>query len=195
MKKDGRKLFSPEIAMSELKDADDEKVIRAFEDRIRGWYLDPLVSMLEKPNWDFISLAIECMLLDALSGYYFGLKEDSNRGTFQDFAEEIIPEVGKESIAGFFYDTFRNGILHETRVKKSGFISREIKNVIVEDDGALFVNPRELYRVLKNWFDLYAETLYGDEDLQKRFFDRFIFLYEDHIEFEGGALFERHIRG
>lgn len=191
MELDGKKMYSPKYPLAELRDADDEKVLEAFGDRIRNWYIGPIASMLKDPGNDFTSLAIECMLLDALSGYYFGLQKDSSPKTFKDFTREVVPGMKERSTAEMFYDAFRNGILHETRIKKSGFISRRVDDVVVEDNGALYVNPQELHEVLQNWFDSYHKMLSEKEGLRKRFFDRFIFLFRDHTELEGGVMFRR----
>ena len=77
--KQDKKLFSPKWTFEMLRDAEIDELIKAFIDRMEGWYFQPLEFLLRrstgeaKGDYDFISLAIECMLIDALAGYYYGI--------------------------------------------------------------------------------------------------------------------------
>jgi len=196
----GEKKFSPNCTFDDLKDAEIDKLIDAFIDRMKGWYFQPLKSLLgldtekTKGDYDFISLAIECMLIDALAGYFYGIERNTGKCSFIVF---LIENLGFKSYkeAEKFYEDFRCGIVHETRIKKSGFVSRKEKFPhywIVNDK--LYVNPVKLFTELKSFFIWYCDKLLEEDKeniIRKNFLRRFRYLFKDHEELKRGKLLER----
>jgi hypothetical protein len=66
-------------------------VVDAFRKKPHEWYLAP--ADLLRPNWDhaFALMAMNCLLIDELSQYYYG-KRASARSVFKKFACLKLPE-------------------------------------------------------------------------------------------------------
>jgi hypothetical protein len=125
-------------------------VVEAFTTKIEGWYLAPGHALC--PTWDhaFALMSIDCLLIDALSQYYYGALTSEQRvfkrftrRHFPDF-RKLLPEpilhpaprrprrknpaqprprkVPKElkRYADVLYVVFRCGILHEAHVMLCG---------------------------------------------------------------------------
>jgi hypothetical protein len=129
---------------------DFREVVKAFRMKLQEWYLVP--ADLLRPNWDhaFSLMAINCLLIDALSQYYYGQRA-SGRSTFKKFVRRKLPEFRAElpepirenpsrrkrrkapttklkpqktkylyTFADVLYVAFRCGILHEAHTALCG---------------------------------------------------------------------------
>jgi hypothetical protein len=97
-------------------------IVDAFEQRIHGWYIDPIEFLLEKGqsqrvrnivrcltgrdeagHYSFTVAAMSCLLIDTLSQYNFGILE-SNPDKFKDFVRENLSNYNmplRPPIAGY----------------------------------------------------------------------------------------------
>lgn len=124
--------------------------VGAFTAKIEGWYLVP--GRVLRPNWDhaFALMSIDCLLIDALSQYYYGALTSEQR-VFKRFARRKFPDFRTllpdpifhpaprrprrknpaaprppkkpkplKRYADVLYVAFRCGILHEAHVMLCG---------------------------------------------------------------------------
>lgn len=128
-------------------------VVEAFTTKIEGWYL--AAGRVLRPTWDnaFALMSIDCLLIDALSQYYYGALTSEQR-IFKRFARRHFPDFRKllpepilhpaprrsrrknppsprprkkpkelKRYADVLYVAFRCGILHEAHVMLCGGIA------------------------------------------------------------------------
>jgi hypothetical protein len=67
-----------------------------------------------------------------------------------------------ESVARLFVETFRNGLVHEARVKDGGEFSMEVPRVAQKRGGSLAVNPRLLADSVHARLTSYRERLHKE---------------------------------
>jgi hypothetical protein len=145
-----KRFFHSREEYSKIAWQDFRSVVDAFRKKLGEWYLAP--ADLLRPNWDhaFGLMAMNCLLIDALSQYYYG-KRASARSVFKKFAclklpefRATLPEPIRENpgrrkrrktsmprlkpvkprffktFADVLYVAFRCGILHEAHVALCG---------------------------------------------------------------------------
>lgn len=175
----GKYLFSPKDEFNELELSNFASVVDAFERRIQGWFLNPIRQLLENDSNLFVITATECMIVDALSGFFYGLERDTMKADFIGF---LSKEAGIQRIvAKEFYDRFRCGIIHQTSIKKRSSISKEVEDIYLQDDGILFFNPEGFYRKLGDYSKVYIGRLRSDKETQKNFKKRFKYLFNEEF--------------
>lgn len=137
--------------------------IKIVEDRFFKRYINPLSKLLNnedkaiKYNCGFIIMSIDCLLIETLNQFYFGLKETNEKyyrenkddkfryhsqafrdffnysKNFQIFKNHIkLPEI--------FYIEIRCGLLHQAQSKVNSLINIKKKNMIEPVDGKDFEN-------------------------------------------------------
>lgn len=170
-------LFSPRDEFKDVDLSDFLSVIDAFERRIDGWFFDSIEQLLGNDNSLFVATAIECMLVDALAGFWFGVKR--SRGN--DFVDFLVQRMNfRYQVAKAFYDRFRNGILHQINIKKKSCISKAVKDLHLDND-VLFFNPEGFYKRLKEYFGAYLVELRSAHSCVHKFKKRFRILFKDEF--------------
>lgn len=163
---------------------DFSKIINAFRFRVDEWYIQPMHILAQSShNYNFSIMALNCLLIDMLSQYYYG-KLKSHRETFKEFTRENFPEfkqnlpspihVGKDVLhdaADVLYTGYRCGILHEAHIALYGGIAGangkilEIYNSghVTYDDGtdcpSLIIEPYKLTLAIEQFFSEYIRHL------------------------------------
>lgn len=98
-------------------------------------------------------LLVSC--IDALARLRFG---GSVGHRFRQFARDELSSFASDGLAARFYDEFRNGLVHEARIKQGGQFSLELQGTVQELDGVLLVNPvylaREIHEALTRYVEL-----------------------------------------
>lgn len=169
----GKYFFSPTDEFKDLDLTDFHSVVDCFERRIDGWFFEPIELLLKNDKNLFVVTATECMLVDALAGFWSGVKESKGN----DFVDFLVQRMGfTQAVAAEFYDRFRNGILHQTNIKRKGCISKEIKDLHL-DNGVLFFNPEGFYERLKEYFVTYLGELRSGHSCMHKFKKRFYILF------------------
>jgi hypothetical protein len=131
-----QRYFTSEELYSQIDWTDFRKVVDAFRRRLEGWYVTP-AQIIRDHSWhySFALMALDCLLIDALSQYYYGVTT-SSRTTFKDFVKESLPALASlpapikcpgaadlKTYADVLYAGFRCGILHEAHVPLYGGMS------------------------------------------------------------------------
>ena len=114
-------------------------------------------------------------VIDFLGRFYFGQCQ-RRRDTKCRFISWLLKYTGSSfdfDLADKFYTDFRNGLVHECRIKNGGEFSLNISNLKEERNGGkhLAINPKILLEEIKNGFKKYLEDLKRDSILFKRLRD------------------------
>ncbi len=136
---DGDLQFAPGIPFHAL-DFRSGKLADQFEARIEGFYIDPALS-LAKNRFDFAAGLLAVCAADALGGIFTGASGTRSRmvGFFR-----TIPGLDRKNFAELFCDDFRNGLVHDARVKNGGKFSINYDDAAVPFGSSLEVNPYAL---------------------------------------------------
>lgn len=141
--------FRAEKKYSDIKWDDFKQVVAEFTGRIEDWYIKPAETLQKTSgHYSFAIMALNCLLIDALSQYYYGAQQspteaangcnkpcESSRSKFMDFVKERIPQLAGTfgpaiktpkgeltELEDVLYSGFRCGILHEAHVPLFGGI-------------------------------------------------------------------------
>ena len=139
-------------------------MIDAFKDRVRGFYLEPAGKLNDAKNGfaagvlcittiDFLA-RIETGLLNGVGERFEKwLKDNIKEFDIQD------PDRPSQTLAHRFYDEFRNGLVHEGRIKNAGQFSYEFDELVKVIDSVMIVNPEKLLEAIKKSFNRYMEVV------------------------------------
>lgn len=131
--------FAPGIKFSDL-DISGRKLPEQFDSRIRGFYLEP-VNAMERSGHAFASGLLLVSCIDALAR----LELSGGVGArFCTWVRDELQSFGNIEIAHRFYDEFRNGLVHEARIKNGGQFSLEQSKTVDTASGVLSINPQHL---------------------------------------------------
>jgi len=170
--------FAPGILLKKLDLSNKDSLIAAFEKRITGFYLDP-IKLLNDKKHAFAAGVIEFAMIDALARYY------TLRNAVEDRIVEILHNNFNISrhVAKRVYKKFRNGLLHENRIKECGQFCYELSDWYSGEGGCLIVNPEKLCHELEKYSKDYIGKLKNDEKLYKTFHSRIKDDLEEEIKY------------
>ena len=169
--REGKLLYTPSCTFEDLKKAidngDKEKIIRMFKERVEELYLKPAKLLIEKAedtgeskadrnkNMGFVfSAGLICVsVIDFLGRYYMGCPKKDVRCRFICWLLSYMRPPFNKYLANKFYKDFRNGLVHECRIKNGGEFSLNEEVVIKKSDGFLIVNPKKLLDEIQRAFD------------------------------------------
>lgn len=162
--------FSPTLKYRDVDLDDPGMLIQAFRDRINGFYLGP-IKKLNDDNDAFAAGLLCITTMDLLSR----LKSNSEevRKRYVHWLATEIPEFAqrlpgkKQIVADLFYKQFRNGLVHEGRIKDGGQFSYIFGGMITVENQFMIVNPRQLADNIETVFNRYmTEVLTSSEESQ-----------------------------
>ena len=165
--------YTSEHTFAKLKDAlrgDKEMVIQMFEQRVKELYLEParLLIKCAKRRRNYIgslfSAGLICVsTIDFLGRYYTGCPERDVKCRFICWLLSYMQPPFYGYLANKFYEDFRNGLVHECRIKNGGEFSLSIDNLFVlkevDNRKYLVVNPEVLLEKIEEGFNKYLEDL------------------------------------
>ncbi len=165
--------FSPKYKFLDLNFDDNGNLIKAFKDRMNGFYIEPTLQ-LNKEKRGFATGVLCVATIDYLSKFFY--KKDSKRfikllkEKFKGF-ENPDPNRYERTLANRFYDEFRNGLIHEGRIKNAGQFSYDFDKIIKIDKEAdiMIVNPNKLLGRIITISDNYIIQLEEDSSLYLEF--------------------------
>jgi hypothetical protein len=156
--------FAPKLRFAEL-DWTGARLPTQFYQRISGFYLEPAVA-LARANHAFAAGVLVVCAIDALALLITG--SSSVRGRIIAFCR-TIPDLASDQNANMFCEHFRNGLVHESRVKKGSEFSVDIRRVAVSDHARLVVNPLFLAQSVSGRLKEYVEALHRDPAAKNAF--------------------------
>jgi len=167
--------FAPNILFADV-DFGGAELPEQFRARIRGFYLDPAHACAQGGH-AFAAGALVLLCVDALARLE---TSDSVVGRrFKSFVRDNLPSFASPERADSIYDDFRNGLIHEGRIKSGAQFSLDIGETITNIEGIVLVNPMLLAGEVSVALDRFIEVLRADAGARRRFSDA---LSRDHVD-------------
>jgi len=170
--------FAPGITFSNV-DTRGDTFPQQVTKRIRGFYLVPARALAEAGH-AFASGVMLVAAIDALARLQTG--RDDVGGRFRDWCAAHLPSC-TDAISERFYKGFRNGLVHEARIKDGGEFSLEARETFQEIGDILSCNPTCLLAEVEAALDAYLHTLEVDsaelEALRGRICDDFAYEFSN----------------
>lgn len=149
--------FAPGIRFDQV-DLGAHSLPEQFRQRIDGLYIVPAEECAGRGH-AFAAGVLLVSCIDALARLRFG---NGVRERFERFAREQLKSFSAGDLAKRFYLDFRNGLVHEARLKEGGQFSLEIASTVEELRGLVLVNPRLLAAEVRSALEGYVALLHGD---------------------------------
>ena len=182
--REGELYYSPSCKFEDLKRLIDNKeergLLKCFEERVEELYLKPAYVLIEEANNKksdnssmglVFSAGLICVsAIDFLGRFYFGCPKDEVECRFVGWLLKYMSPPFNALLAKKIYKDFRNGLVHECRIKNGGEFSLNEGETIreeVDDNGVryLVVNPEKLLKKLDDGFKNYLDDLQQDENM------------------------------
>jgi hypothetical protein len=160
--------FAPNIRFQQL-DLTGAKLPDQFEARIRGFYLDPAISLAKKGH-AFPSGVLLVVTIDAIARICSTKKGVRER--IIDWCERNLPSLSTQDVRRCFYEDFRNGLVHEARVKNGSEFNLDEKHAASLRGSRLVVNPRVLADEIASSLAKFIATVKSDDTENQRFLRR-----------------------
>ena len=168
--------FAPGITFSDV-DTSGEHLPDQFEKRMREYYLKPAIECA-KLGYAFASGVILVSCIDALAYFYTGRTDVGIR--FRNWCLEFLPSFKNEKNADYFYQDFRNGLVHNARIKKGGEFTLEIDCTMKSQGSITSINPLYLASEIEEALSKYINYLQSNPKAK----DKFIKLILKDFEYE-----------
>lgn len=159
------------LDLSDPINSDWGKAISVLRSRITERYIDPADILIdhEEPKkyserrFGFTILAIDCLLIETLQAFKEGNEETEWKEGKKVFVEFLTQSRNlgvhfSKKYAEEFYDSYRNGILHQAQIKENHLVW-SIGAVAHEVEGAMVINRTKFHQCLKNDFEEYIKKL------------------------------------
>lgn len=149
--RDGKLYFAPDVLWSEVELSDDEKFRGQLCSRFHGFYFRPAQYLLEKGESD--DFAARLLILSAFDAIARLWVDDPSsvagrfKSTFNDFAPDVLGEKIAPQWAATVYENYRNGLVHEARIKSAARFDLNAATCVEEMNGICVVNPRCLLSI------------------------------------------------
>jgi hypothetical protein len=159
------------LDLSEPNNCDWEKAISVLRSRITERYIDPVDILIdhEEPKlyserrFGFTILAIDCLLIETLQAFKDGNEETEWKKGKSAFVNYLTQSsnLGKhfdKTLAEEFYNSYRNGILHQAQIKNNHLVW-SVGTVVDVLKGDMIINRTEFHKCLKKDFKEYLDKL------------------------------------
>ena len=155
--------FSPGLKAVDVDFENKKQILLAFQRRINEYYLNPS-RILDGQKQAFATGVILMTTIDAITYYSLG-----GNDRIKDFIKQTddltrFKEEDKKRIAKGFDDYFRNGLIHEGRIKNCGQFSYDYNWLINFEDDFYVINPNILLTEVDTYFRKYLRLLSEDEN-------------------------------
>lgn len=169
--------ISPRYSAEKLENPSYEDLVDIFEDRMRGWFLEPLHSLLQSGH-DIAAMSLMMGYFEGIEIYFRG--QDSKgksreffiAGFLRLFPMKYDNPLALENIVGTIYEQMRCGFAHDGIFRSHVYLSRAPKDpfwISVPKAGgqpdpcasidSILVNPLLVYESIRNHFDEYVKIL------------------------------------
>jgi len=178
--------FSPKYKFSVLNWDDKKILIDAFKDRVKGFYIEPAEKLNDDKN-GFAAGVLCVTTIDFLARITIGSDNAGER--IERWLRKCITEFNQNdpddrsrTLARRFYKEFRNGLVHEGRIKSCGQFSDNYSELIHREDKIIVINPVLLLEAIKTSFGTYMDNVENDTSLFHRFRCALIRDFGDDVE-------------
>lgn len=158
--------FAPNHRFADLSFENSTNMIEAFKARVEGFYLKPARKLVDEDD-TFPGGVICVALIDFIARYSSGNRKVGQR--FASWLEDNIAEFkGKDplkprTLGSRFYEDFRNGLVHEGRIKNLGQFSKDFPELLHLIDGGMIVNPTQLIQRTGEGVSRYCDLVRKDK--------------------------------
>ncbi|MEP7169418.1 MAG: hypothetical protein ABI855_08630 [Bacteroidota bacterium] len=169
--------FAPGIELISLDFGNKNQIIESFEKRIFCYYLEP-AKILNEKEMGFAAGVILMTTIDAITYY------SMNKNNIIEFFKLMNSEFSEDDfnkIANKFYEYFRNGLIHEGRIKGCGQFTYESNQLLFFENNILVINPSVLLDKVVEYFNNYIEKLKKDNDHYSIFIKKLEKLFSPEI--------------
>jgi len=156
--------FAPNIRFADL-DLSGVYLPSQFQCRIDGFYLKPAID-LARSNHAFAAGVLVVCAIDALALLTTG--SSSVTGRIKSFCKQI-PELDSDEAAKIFCESFRNGLVHQSRIKNGSEFSVDIDRIAICNNDRLVIHPLLLAQAVSRLLAEYVSSLYKNRRAQRTF--------------------------
>jgi hypothetical protein len=170
--------FSKNYQFTNLKWDDKDNLLKAFQDRVSEFYIEP-IKKLNKGKKAFAAGVLCMATIDFLARIETSL--DNVKERFRYWVENNIkefytskPDTPLQKFVDRFYEDFRNGLVHEGRIKNAGQFSYD-DDVLVKFDEVnglnpmMIINPKSLQEAISKSFKKYIDKVQTEESIFQAF--------------------------
>lgn len=170
---------TPGISFPEI-DLSGKQLPQQFAQRIRGYYIAPAVNAATA-GYTFASGLILVSSIDALAEIQSGsqgVKSRFCKWTAAELKSFEDPDVNKR-----FYEDFRDGLVHNARVKRGSQFSLDQNATVVYERSILSINPLLLADEVNDALSRFVTKLENNEPLRDLFVKRIRSEFKDELSF------------
>lgn len=161
-------------ALTFASEADWQKAVAIFLDRIETRYLEHIGRILGHRTSGFAALTLDCAVIETMEQFRRGEPKTpygEGKKYFVSFLTEtsFSPDVSKKQ-ARIFYKNIRCGLLHQTEAEDS-LVKRNDTRLLIaftKDHKGVIVNAKIFHQHLKEVIREYADTLKDPKSKKER---------------------------
>jgi hypothetical protein len=173
--------FSPSFKFKDIDWNNKDQLIEAFRDRVCGFYLTPAEYLNSKKN-GFATGLLCVVTIDFLARIAIRMGPGPR---IKEWIEGNIKEFkGKNHMCKKFLEDFRNGLVHEGRIKNVGQFTYDIQRIYCDGD-VMLINPDKFLNSIKKSFQNYVSDIKVDEEKFKKFKELLMDDFKKEIELTG----------
>ncbi len=158
--------FAEGLRFKDIKFENPQSLALAISERFYSYYIEPVKELI-KNNKPFAAGLICISMIDSLSEY---MSHSDKHERFTEWCKANIDDFGQEdqlregkTLADSFYDFFRHGLVHHSRVNCGGQISIESDGCFRVIGNTYVLNPDFLINRLEEVLKIYLEEITSNE--------------------------------
>lgn len=162
-------MFAPGIRFADL-NLDGSGLPGQYRDRIEGYYLQPAGRCIAAGD-GFAAGLLTLAAIDAMSGLYFGPNRAKRvvRRDFPTFARQLLPSFSSEERADILYEKYRNGLVHEGRLKDGCQFELGRKETFDDSGPVPVIDPAHLLDEVRGALDRLVVEMLASEPFRQEF--------------------------
>jgi ribonuclease HI len=170
---------TPGISFPEI-DLSGKQLPQQFAQRIRGYYIEPAVDAATA-GYTFASGLILVSSIDALAEIQTGNKRVGSR--FRKWTAAELKSFKNPDVNKRFYEDFRDGLVHNARIKRGSQFSLDQNATVVYERSILSINPRLLADEVEDALSRLVTKLVTSDPLRDLFLSRIRSEFEEELGF------------
>lgn len=162
--------FAPGIRFRDL-DLDGTQLPEQYGARIEGYYLTPAQRAAEAGD-AFASGLLTLTAVDAMSRMYYGPNRTKRRrvhSDFQSFAHQRLASFAEPETAKILYEKFRNGLIHEARLKDGCQFELQRSRTFDNSGPAPIIDPARLVVEVRAALEVLVSEMKSSQQFRREF--------------------------
>ncbi len=157
--------FAPNVRFTQV-DLTGATLPEQFDARIRGFYLESAFALADAEQ-SFASGVLLVVTIDAIARLDGTKVKVGER--IRDWCERRLPSLSTFDMRERFNADFRNGLVHEARVKNGSEFDLKAGQPAILAGSRLIINPRRLADEVSSGLATFIATLKSDETAKQSF--------------------------